>query len=259
MPFYEKRIVSGNMVEIEQFFSPIIPGKRKPRGARKETTGKDQAKLNQRNAEKQLMRKIWCNFDGARGDLFTTLTYTTPPSDEGRMKKDYRNFIDRANRAAAKKGTTFKCLYVPEEQSQPHLHLIVSGLSMQEITAIWGKGRVTSSILDNFNSYADLAAYLLRQEKQHKTDSNIENTKKPRKKHTKRWSGHNLKSPEVTITPITRNGIMKRTPEAPQGYTLLPGWVVYCDTFGHPCRRYAYVKVPEKPPSKTAKNRRKPK
>lgn len=165
-----------------------------------------------------------------------------------------RNFEARAKRYAKKKGTEYKRALIPEEQSTAHFHLIVKGLTLEEINMLWGLGRVTASILDQFNHYEDLARYLLNQEKPHKTDPAIDNTKPPRPKNARRWSGtRNLKRPVVTVTPIKREGVMRRIPAAPKGCTLLPGWIVSCDAYGHPIKRYSYIKPPKKPPRAAGK------
>ena len=72
MPYREKRIYSGAMLEIERVHCTScgrIIGRR-PRGV---PTGKAQAKINLRNAQLKLARLMCENF--RRGDYHITLTF----------------------------------------------------------------------------------------------------------------------------------------------------------------------------------------
>lgn len=260
MPYYEKKIASGDYVEIEQFF---FSGKKIPRGEMRGITPPNQAEYNDRQSQKDFIRAVHCNFDPARGDMFITLTFAEAVDHAG-ASRAFRNFELRAKRHCKKAKTVYKRLSAIEKQGEWHIHMIVSGLSALtplELERLWGHGRVTVSLLDKANNYKDLAAYLFKPEKPSKTDPTNDNTKPPRQKFSKRWSGtRNLKKPVITTTEIKRESIMSKIPTAPKGYSLFPDWVLSCDAFGHLVRRYAYIRLPSKPRSGKAKDKpRKPK
>lgn len=246
MPYYEKKIVSGDYVEIEQFFSS---GKRIPRGEKRGITPLTQTEYNERQSEKEFIRLLNCNFDPARGDLFATLTFSEAV-DHTRAVKAFRNFELRVKRHCGKTKAEYKRLSMIEQQGKWHIHMVLSGLTLEELRKLWGHGRVTVSPLDKSDNYKDLAGYLFEQEKPSRADPNTDNTKQPRRKFAKRWSGtRNLKKPVVTVAQIKRESVMSKIPTAPKGYALLPDWVISCDACGHLVRRYAYVKLPRKPQS----------
>lgn len=260
MPYIEKKIVSGKLVEIEQYFSL---GKRIPRGERRGITSLTQAEQNEKQSEKDFIRQLYCNFDPAHGDMFVTLTFSEAVNHAGAARA-FRNFELRAKRYCEKNKTEYKRLSIIEKQGQYHIHMVVSGLStlpLTELQTLWGHGHVKQRILDDSNNYKDLARYLFRGEKPSKTDPDNENTKPPRYKHAKRWSGtRNIKKPVVTRKVIKRESIMSKLPTAPKGYELLSDWSIYPDDRGYLIRRYAYIKLssPTPPKKKPSGTRRKP-
>ncbi|MDD3336774.1 MAG: hypothetical protein PHI98_14890, partial [Eubacteriales bacterium] len=147
MPYIEKRITSGDLLETERYFASRN-GKRIPRGSNREATPEDVEKVNQRNAEKQLMRLICSNFSRRNGDLFVTLTHSAQLTEAEAMKEE-RNLIARLERLRARKGLSeLKRIVVTEQQGRWHHHIIMNGgITLEELASIWGnRGRIQMSL-----------------------------------------------------------------------------------------------------------------
>lgn len=111
-------------------------------------TSEDQDRLNRHNAEMKVVRLINSNF--TKNDLKIELTYRNEflPETEEHAKKDIHNFFRRVRRALAKLGKELKYIYCIEGKRY-HYHMVMTGgLSVQEISAIWGKGIVEYSALE---------------------------------------------------------------------------------------------------------------
>ena len=63
MPYFERKTTSGKLVEVERYFA-TRDGKRLPRAGNESESTEEQQKLNERHAQKRLMRLINANFDG---------------------------------------------------------------------------------------------------------------------------------------------------------------------------------------------------
>ncbi len=260
MPYLEKRIISGDMLEVERYFATRA-GNKMPRSGKENESSKGQEDLNNRNAQKRLVRLLNTNFDGKRGDLFVTLTYETEV-DEETAKREARNYIRRIRNYRRKSGLPeLKYILIHEKQGKWHHHIIMSSMDRDEAERIWGHGRSMASRLDATYCFKDLAGYLMKHEKPSKGKPDGENKKEPRRKHTRRWiSSRNLDQPIITVKEIKR--ISTRTqPIAPHGYRLLPDWKCGCDVQGNLYQVFTCIKLEESPKTKRrcrpAKERRK--
>lgn len=254
MQYYEKRIKSGRLLEIERYCA-MRDGRRYPRSANREETSAEQSELNDRQAQRRLMRLINCNFDGRKGDIFLTLTHKGDTTED-EARKGARDFLRRLRAERKKRGLDeLKYIVITECQSgRWHHHMILNGgLTLEELKAIWGRGRATASILDDTYTYAELAAYLTRQRKARRGEA-AGNAKAARPKYGRRWSSSkNLKKPEVTrreIKPIKR----VTAPRPPKGYRLLPDWYVGADMWGH---IYMHFECAKEDGNREAKSNRK--
>lgn len=258
MPYYEKRITSGKLLEVERYFA-TRDGRRISRGENQNETPEDQQRINDRHAQRRLMRLINANFDGKAGDVLVTFTHKDTLT-EAQARKEARNLINRLDRLRSKKELPeLKYIIVTEHQSKWHHHLIMNGgLSLEEIGAVWNepgrllkngtakpgkqRGRWQVSTLDDTYAFEDLARYLTTEHKPPKGKPKEDSTKEPRPKYARRWNGsRNLVKPKVEKRPIKRPP-SAREPKAPKGYRLLPNWVNGCDRFGNLFQYYACVK-----------------
>ena len=137
---------SGSLLEIEAH--PMLPERitRIVKGSK--PTSEAQQKLNQRNAERRLVRLAEANF--GENDFYFTGTLEGPDlPDWQAMQKLVKAFIRRWNRARARKGLeNGKYIYVLEghedgdRKKRLHWHaLLEGGLDRTEIKALWSHGR----------------------------------------------------------------------------------------------------------------------
>ncbi|MCX7843240.1 MAG: hypothetical protein N2489_09235 [Clostridia bacterium] len=255
MPYYEKKIISGDLIEIERYFATKT-GNKMPRSVGLNESSKGQEDLNNKNAQKRLIRLLNANFSGKAGDLFVTLTYKDPVEEEA-AKREVTNFIRRVRRHRNKKGLPeMKYIIITENQGRWHHHIIMNAMPMEDITELWGHGRTTISKVDQAYNFEDLGRYLIKGEKASKNTPDIENAKEKRKKHSRRWiSSRNLTQPIIEIKEI-KKGITKTPPKAPEGYYLLPDWRIGTDVQGNLYQSFKCVKLEEKPVNHKSKARR---
>lgn len=245
MQYYEKRTRSGRLLEIERYCA-MRDGRRCPRSPNRDETTAEQSELNNRQAQRRLMRLINCNFDGRRGDIFLTLTHRGETTEED-ARKGARDFLKRLRGERKKRGLEeLKYIIITECQSgRWHHHLITNGgIPLEDLKAIWGRGRATMSVLDDTYTYAELAAYLTKRQKPRRGEA-AGNAKQGRPKYGRRWSSSkNLRKPEVTkreIKPIRR----VTAPKPPKGYRLLPDWYIGADMWGHIYMHFECVRETE--------------
>jgi len=244
----EKQTVSGDLLEVDRYYA-ARDGRRIPRNKNIGESSQYQNDLNNRNAQRKIVQLINTNFSRKQGDVFVTLTYKEPPEDEATAKREFGKFT-RKTRAYRRENELLELRYIniTENQGQWHHHIIMNGLPLDVITKLWGRGRVTVSILDNTYTFVDLAKYLIKPEKKAKKKPDKENgqeddnAKEPRRKFARRWScSKNLKKPEVTKKIIKR--VTKSEPKAPKGYRLLPDWIIGSDCQGNLFQYFKCVKL----------------
>lgn len=242
MPYIEKRIQSGKLLEIEKYFA-TRNGRPIPRSSNRAATPEDMRRVNQRNAEKRLMRLINTNFSRAEGDVFVTFTHAAG-MDEAQAMREERNLMARLGRLRQHKGLgRLKYICVTEKQGRWHHHVLMNGgLTLEELNAVWGgRGRICTSLLDETYTYEDLAKYLTKQHKPRKGGTDGENARRERRKGQRRWhASRNLKEP-VETKRVVKRPPRGGEPRPPMGYRLLPNWYVGCDIFGNLYTYAAFV------------------
>lgn len=250
MGYTEQKIYIGDILEVKRYHR--TEGGSAERGEKEKESTPAQKKANEIRTGNELWRVIYINFDGQQGDQFNTFTFAEDIGEEA-ARKEWRNFIKRVRRYLKKNGMPeLKYVYTLEKQGRWHIHAVMNGIPIEDLTRLWGRGRVTSSILDKTNDYRDLAAYITK----HVEAGGEE--KEEKRKHKRRWSGSlNLKRPVIITRDIKRESIMRKLPTAPKGYILLPDWEIGCDSWGYLYQRYKCRKI-EKPrkAKKTKTNKR---
>lgn len=263
MPYYERRIVSGKLLEVERYYA-TRDGRKISRSPNADESTDDQKRLNNVQAANRLRRILLANFAQEDGDMFVTLTMADM-TDQPTAEKRWRAFLNRMKRERERLGLPeCKWIRVPEQQSgRWHYHLILSGgLEESRLRKLWGHGRVTVSVLDDADNYRGLSRYLVEGHKPRRGEAGSDNAKTQRQKHKRRWScSKNLAKPEVTKRPISQRAVT-RQPKAPKGYRLLPEWTMGADKFGNLFIHYECVKTinaaaGEAPKPKAAGARRK--
>lgn len=259
--YTEKKIIIGDIMEVMRYHS--TKGGSVQRGEKEKESTPAQKKANEIRTGNELWRVIYINFDGQQGDQFNTFTFAEDIGEEA-ARKEWRNFIKRVRRYVKKNGLPeLKYVYTLEKQGRWHIHAVMSGMPLEDLVKLWGRGRVTSSILDKTNDYKDLAAYITKNTQQEGEEEEAGGEPEGKRKNKRSWSGSlNLQRPIVTVKEIKRESIMRKIPEAPKGYILLPDWKVGCDNWGnlyqhYKCRRIADTGKAKKGRKKAGKTKAK--
>lgn len=188
MPYREKRIYSGDILEVEIY--PITVQERKqPRRKKEKESALKQKNLNDKNARKHLIRLINTNFTD--DDLAVHLTYTegTLPNSEEEARKDVSNYLRRIKHYRKKNGLPpLKYIAVIEYKEHEenakgvrmHHHIIMSAIDRDIVEELWGKGRANADRLkaDEFG-YEALGRYITKDPKGNKRWTQSKNIKQP--------------------------------------------------------------------------------
>ncbi|OHW62935.1 hypothetical protein EUAN_07190 [Andreesenia angusta] len=192
MPYREKKIYSGDILEVEIY--PIKTWERKQSRAKKEKlTVPKQQRLNDKNARKHLVRLINANFSNR--DMAVHLTYDREnlPGSEKEARKDVANYLRRVKHYIAKEGLEELKYIAVVEYKEPegkdkgvriHHHIIMNGgIDRDKIEELWGKGRANADRLkaDEYG-YEGLARYISKDPKGNKRWTQSRNLKQPKVK-----------------------------------------------------------------------------
>ena len=112
MPYREKRIYSGKMLEVEIY--PIsLKEKRKSRSKKRKESKIKQKNLNEKNAKKHLVRLLNTNFTDK--DISLTLTYDNKnlPKNEDEARRDVVNYIRRLKNYRKRRGEIYEIKKYP--------------------------------------------------------------------------------------------------------------------------------------------------
>lgn len=207
MPRYRRTIISGDVIEIEEYTCYASQAKTYSRGMNQNETDEEKTERNHRDSMKKLARLINCNFK--EGDLFITLTHAERVTEE-EADKALTNFLRRLKRYR-KKHDLPELKYVARtecEKKREHHHLIINSMGMDEINELWKLGRVMISKLEPGGDYTGLAVYVMKEEA------------KPQKR---KWrSSKNLDRPIVTVKKLKAEKGRKLYP--PKGYKVVESY-----------------------------------
>ena len=122
MPYTEKKIIIGDIMEVRRYHS--TKGGNVPRGEKERESTPGQKKANELRTGNELWRVIYINFDGQQGDQFNTFTFAEDIGEEA-ARKEWRNFIKRVRRYRKKKrmqwlGNWLKRYTEPPQRQQAH-------------------------------------------------------------------------------------------------------------------------------------------
>lgn len=183
--YMTRAIKAGEMLELECYPVYTPAERREAREARKRLTPEQMERINQRNAEKRIVRLANANF--TRKDNAVTLTFREPVDyDEG--LRACRNFIRRLKRLRERRGLPeLKYIYSVEdrngdgERRRTHVHMLLTGgIPREEIEALWGKGFANVDRLQpDEHGLAGIARYISKQQKNRKRWVCSNNLKKP--------------------------------------------------------------------------------
>lgn len=165
--YREKKHYCGEYLEVDVF--PVFEYQRGRRKKRKPTS-ETMKKLNQRNAERKLVRLLNTNF--TREDIRFDLTYDSEhcPASPEDAQREMQNFLRRVKRYRNKNSLSeLKYVAVTEVGSKGgriHHHIVMNGdVSINELAEIWGRGYTTAKPLQfNEQGLAGIAKYLIKDE-----------------------------------------------------------------------------------------------
>lgn len=221
MPKYRKKIWSGDVYEVEEFYCPRSIGKKYERGMNENLTSEEQKKRNLKLARKKMTRLVNANFGGE--DYFVLLTFSKEVTRE-EAKKDLGNFWKRLGRWKKKRGEELKYIWVLEEQGKIHFHIImneIKNMNMKQAWEVlqekWGNGLVLIKKMKKNQPDMKLANYL---------------TKEKVKKGERRWkASRNLKQSKVKIEQVNETK-SKRKLSVPKGYEMVLHFENYFEEIG---------------------------
>lgn len=215
MPRFRRTILSGDVIEIEEFTCYTSEAKTYSRGMNRNATDEEKAERNYRDSLKKLARLINCNF--GTGDLFITLTHAERVTEK-EADKELTNFLRRLKRWR-KKNDLPDLKYIARtecEKKREHHHVIINAMGMDVIYDLWKLGRVMVSRLEPGGDYTGLAVYLMKEGAE------------PQKR---RWrSSKNLARPIVTIKRLKADKGRKLYP--PKGYKVVESYEYYSSYSG---------------------------
>lgn len=175
MAIREKRFLCGNYLEVEIYPISKIE-QRKSRSRKKKESRKEQKNLNDKNARKNLRRRIHANFSNK--DIFLSLSYNNKflPESEEEAIRHRNNFIRRVKSYRKKHGMEeLKYIAVLEYReatedkrtsTRIHHHVIISGMDRDVLESLWGRGTANASRLQpNELGFEALANYLSKDPK----------------------------------------------------------------------------------------------
>ncbi len=240
MPYVERMIISGDMLEVERYYVTSA-GKRVSRRTDRTESSPEQEARNDRYAGKRLVRLINANF--AIRDRFVTFTHGDDP-DEATVKIRMKGILANLRKHCMMRGQELKYIRIDEKQGVWHHHVIMSAIPLEVLEELWPYGRIHISPLNKSENYRDLVSYLLRDSKESRKKPETGNVKQTRRKYARRWSGsRNLIQPSVTTKEIKRLSILRQLPKAPKGYVLLPDWYLGSDIMGNLYQSFTCVKI----------------
>ncbi len=190
MPYREKRIYSGDMMEVEIYYISDKDRDKTRKQKLKESSTK-QKNLNDKNAKKHIIRLINRNFTDA--DLRQDLDYRNDclPSTPEEANRNLENYLRRVSRYRKKNGfTPLKYIAVTEyhdpsltdkrKKIRKHHHIVMSGMDREIARSLWGKGRANNNWLDaDEYGYEGLARYLVKDPRGAKRWKQSKNLKQP--------------------------------------------------------------------------------
>lgn len=205
MPWYQKKIISGNVTEIYYYFSLRKRGKASlPRSVKMNMTTEEKQIINIREARQKLTRLINTNF--CKDDVFIRLSYKKNVCDEDAIK-EFRKFMRRLRHyIRVKEMPELKYVAVTERgKGKVHHHLIMNFTDVEVIRQLWSNGGMYVVNLWS-EDFEGLARYI--------TKETIRN------EHGKRWSqSRNLEKPQEKTKELTQEP--RKIPQTPKGYKLL--------------------------------------
>lgn len=164
--YREKRFYCGDYLEVDIY--PVFEYQR-GRSKKRKPTSETQKKLNQRNAERKLIRLLNTNF--TKRDIRFDLTYSDEcyPDTPQDAQRELQNFLRRIKRYRKRhEMPDLKYVAVTEigkRTARVHHHIVMSGgIDINTLADIWGRGYTTAKPLQfNEHGIIGIAKYMVKE------------------------------------------------------------------------------------------------
>lgn len=212
MPYVEKRIISGEWLEIIRYSISkkqlARKGKKIPRCPKEKLSLEKQKLQNIKNAELKVKRLMHCNFKDGE-DIFLVLTFKDKKNvSEKLAKQELSNFFRRLKYFREKNGMSelkYICCMGLDKRNCIHYHLIINQINWDDLRRIWktskhaGRIHIADLEYDSTTGLAGTARYFIenavRADKKLSKENDID---KHRKRLFKKWStSRNLEKPKI--------------------------------------------------------------
>ena len=246
-------------IEYEYKWAGNYGAKGEKRANRIKATPEQIKKQNQLNKEKYVRRLIKANF--FPDDLWITLKYPKGKRKPvWKIKKDFKNFIERLRYRYEKRGRLLKYIYRMEvgKRGGIHIHMIIPRIRGEDtdllVQEAWKCGRVHFESIYEYGGYEKLANYIVKQPDEDVLEQLSLFPEEERKDFIKYSSSRNLVRP-VPERKYRRRWTVKKLIE--EGPKPTPGYYIDKNTIragknrftGMSYLHYTEVKiVPEKRP-----------
>ena len=249
MPYVERRVVAGQTVEVERYYTIRTGAPEGVRAKRENPTPERVKKNNARKREDGLRQLMNANFTDE--DFFScTLTYRKgeEPGSIRQVREDAADFARRFRKCAREFGLEPKYIYcIGAGPHRRHIHITVSKLpDIVILTGCWIHGHVNITPLYTKGQYRDLAHYYLE---------NAEDTRRQEEelgeKPGRRFiCSHNMTKPKVTKKLITakefRAEPIKRSEKSQYYVEKDSVWYGISQYTGLPYLRYTLMRLEER-------------
>lgn len=208
-------------------------GSEKRRKKSKPTT-EQQQEINRRIAERNLTRILNANF--GKDDWYVTYSFAKDkrPASPEAFRAIVKRFLRALRKVYKAAGVPFRYVWVAEmgERGAAHVHMVQSGISLEQIRRIWSYGYMTVKPMDPSGSYWRLANYFIKySDKTMRTEGRLQG---------KRYNcSKNLRHPKPEKTKIR-----KRRKFDADNIRVPKGWYLELDTVesGVDANGYEYLR-----------------
>lgn len=216
MPYIKETCKAGKTKEFCFYYSRRYHSKKEGKREKKtKPTSEAQKKVNLRQAERKLTRKINANF--CPDDWYLTLEYKKDarPETKEELQKHVQDFLRKLRKLYKDEGKVLKYIWVAEIGSRGavHVHMLISEIDINKVKKMWKHGGIHFQNLWDDGNYRKLAEYFIKySEKTLNTTGELQG---------KRWNASkNLITPPETKRIIRSRDQYSRDIKVPDGYYL---------------------------------------
>lgn len=236
MPYIEETCIAGQTIEVRKYYSVRWHCKGEKRQAKEKPTEEAAAKINQRNAERDLRRLMNANF--VDGDYLVRMDFHNRPSGSEEMQELMAKFVRKLRRELNKVGQELKYIYVKEvgPRGSRHVHALIKKCDTDILRKAWPYGGIHIDPLNSDGQYGKIASYFI------KYAGRTEQTEE--RLIGKRWYGsRNLEKPKVK-KKVVKSNTFRKTVKEKNGYYLDKESVQYGVTdMGYEFFSYTLIKT----------------